>query len=169
MLLRETTLIHNRGFKILIYKVTNKITGKCYIGKTSKLLEERKRRHLSDSKRRNSISYFHKSILKYGIENFEWETIVDNINNSIALKNYEVYYIKLYNTKSPNGYNLTNGGDGCSGVNVSDNAGTDYTLSVSGNVNSSIAGSYIISYTATDSAGNTSVLTRVVNVIEEQK
>lgn len=53
-----------------------------------------------------------------------------------------------------------------SGVNVSDNAGTDYTLSVSGNVNSSIAGSYIISYTATDSAGNTSVLTRVVNVIE---
>lgn len=53
-----------------------------------------------------------------------------------------------------------------SGVNVSDNANTDYTITILGNVNSNIAGSYIITYTASDSAGNTSVLTRIVNVIE---
>ena len=53
-----------------------------------------------------------------------------------------------------------------SGIEVSDNGEDDYTLTVSGNVNIDIPGSYIITYSATDSSGNISVLTRIVNVIE---
>ncbi|MDY0278618.1 MAG: DUF5011 domain-containing protein [Acholeplasma sp.] len=53
-----------------------------------------------------------------------------------------------------------------SGVEVSDNGEDDYTITLSGSVNTAVAGSYTITYSATDSSGNTSVLTRIVNVIE---
>ncbi len=51
------------------------------------------------------------------------------------------------------------------GVDVSDNSGT-YTVTVSGTVNTDVAGSYQITYTAIDAAGNTASVVRFVNVIE---
>lgn len=85
----------------------NKINGKIYIGKTSKLLEERIIAHV----KMNDGTHFHNAIKKYGIENFEWK-IIDNCNG--AKDNIkEKYYIKLYNSTNRNiGYNCTKGGDG---------------------------------------------------------
>ena len=53
--------------KYLIYKHTNKINGKSYIGQTSRSINERLNEHLK------SDSVFGKALRKYGIENFQSE------------------------------------------------------------------------------------------------
>ncbi len=51
------------------------------------------------------------------------------------------------------------------GVSIDDNIENDTIVIVSGNVDTATRGSYIITYTATDSTGNSSTITRIVNVI----
>ena len=53
-----------------IYKVTNKINGKVYIGQSVDI-GRRWRQHMTAE----DDIYFHKAIQKYGVENFEWEVI----------------------------------------------------------------------------------------------
>lgn len=91
--------------KGIIYKVTNKVNGKSYIGQTRYTLEFRWRQHLH---KKDNV-YFHNAIKKYGAENFSVEVLeecdVDKLNSR------EIFYIAKYNTFE-NGYNLTLGGDG---------------------------------------------------------
>ena len=94
---------------MIIYKVTNLITGKCYIGKTSQTLESRKARHLK-SVRRGDSTKFYNSIRKYGIDNFIWE-IIDSTDNMQSLNELETKHI-LENDSFRSGYNMTLGGDG---------------------------------------------------------
>lgn len=95
----------------IIYKVTNMINKKVYIGKTIFTLEKRKNDHIKQSKFK-STSYFHKALNKYNFNNFIWE-ILEETNN---LEDREKYYIKLYNsTNNLLGYNLTLGGEGSKG------------------------------------------------------
>ena len=61
-----------------IYKATNKVNGKVYIGKTSAKLSVRKRQHTSDTYSKNSKTVFHSAIRKHGINNFEWEGKYEN-------------------------------------------------------------------------------------------
>ena len=95
---------------MIIYKVTNLTNNKVYIGKTIKSLTHRKNNHLSDA-RRGGKSLFHRAIRKYGAENFCWE-VMDKVMFSDLLLELEKFYISKYNSKAPNGYNLTDGGDG---------------------------------------------------------
>lgn len=60
----------------LIYKYTNKINGKIYIGQTKQQLEIRHYKHLTQL---NDNTYFHRAIKKYGINNFILEIIEDDI------------------------------------------------------------------------------------------
>lgn len=100
---------------MLIYKATfpNK---KSYIGLTTSCdLEKRKKKHLVESFNKNQKSYnviFHKAIRKYGWKNVKWNIIEDNIPSDFILKEKEKFYIKLFNTIIPFGYNMTSGGDG---------------------------------------------------------
>lgn len=55
---------------MIIYKVTNLINNKIYIGQTRYSLNIRKASHLHQSKN-NSIVYFHRAIKKYKKENFK--------------------------------------------------------------------------------------------------
>jgi predicted GIY-YIG superfamily endonuclease len=55
----------------IVYKATNKINGKIYVGKTYNF-EKRKKEHIYDID--NDIP-FHRALKKYGIDNFEWEII----------------------------------------------------------------------------------------------
>lgn len=95
-----------------IYKVTNRITGKSYIGLTSNELYERKKSHFHYSFVEPDNSYFHKAIRKYGKESFEWEILEDNISDIALLKEREIFNILKHDTYIPNGYNSTKGGDG---------------------------------------------------------
>lgn len=93
-----------------IYKITNIVTNKIYIGKTIKTLTERMSRHFW-SAIKNSPYYLHKSIKKYGKENFIIEEI-EVCNSLEQLNEREIYWIKELNSKIPNGYNMTDGGEG---------------------------------------------------------
>lgn len=93
----------------IIYKVTNIINGKVYIGQTIKPLYIRKNCHMQYSKREGCF-YFHNALKKYGIENFSWE-IIFKTENKFELNGKEKYYIKLYKSNNKNfGYNQTSGG-----------------------------------------------------------
>lgn len=90
----------------IIYKVRNSINGKCYIGKTVKTLEARKKQHYSKFlSGKYESSLFYRSVQKYGWDAFEWE-VVDTPSFDI-LNEREKYYIKLYGD-----LNIACGGDG---------------------------------------------------------
>lgn len=97
---------------IEIYKVTNKINGKLYIGQTSKTLEKRKSAHIRNSFNNNAPDYdcaFHKAIRKHGPEKFIWEIVLvcDTVEESNKV---EAMLIAEYNTCHGVGYNSNEGG-----------------------------------------------------------
>lgn len=97
---------------MLIYKITNKINNKCYIGQTIKTAEQRWKEHQthafgSHENDRKKILY--RAIRKYGIENFTFEVIQDNIQTQEQLDKAEIYWIDYYNSFI-DGYNATFGG-----------------------------------------------------------
>lgn len=98
---------------MIIYKVTNLINGKVYIGKTTKSLEARQRGHHKESKAGRGNSIFHKAIRKYGIESFIWE-ILGQYKTISDLDAAEIEFIRLYES-CDTGYNITSGGGGITG------------------------------------------------------
>lgn len=94
-----------------IYKITNKINGKIYIGKTCRDIQTRWREHKSRANQKEKF-YLHNAIHKYGPENFSIEEI-DKTENIEEINILEQKWINYYNSTDKNkGYNLTNGGDG---------------------------------------------------------
>lgn len=92
-----------------IYKVTNIINNKIYIGKTIRTLKERQQEHLR--KVEKEPTYFHNSIIKYGKENFIWE-IIEECPNEKANEREIFWIAQLETTNRNKGYNLTTGGEG---------------------------------------------------------
>lgn len=97
-----------------IYKITNNINGKIYIGKTIRSPEARWNEHmrnaLSEQDRYNTPLYL--AMRKHGIKNFNFEIIEQNISED-KINEREKYYINYFHTTShENGYNITLGGDG---------------------------------------------------------
>ena len=94
-----------RGF---IYKITNTINGKSYIGQTIQNVKERFYQHCA-TKCSKAVSNMaiHRAIKKYGKSNFTVEVIeeIDSAN----LNDRERYWIRYYDSYN-NGYNSTEGG-----------------------------------------------------------
>jgi group I intron endonuclease len=89
-----------------IYKITNVVTGKSYIGQTTqKDPMKRVKKHLHGG----SGSILSKAVKKYGRDCFQYEFIAEGVDK-FDLDNLERFYIKSLNTVSPNGYNLAPGG-----------------------------------------------------------
>lgn len=95
---------------MIIYKATNRINGKAYVGQTVFSLKNRRDRHVSETLNGKDNNYFHNAIRKYGIKKFDWK-ILQECDTIEELNRLEVHYIKLYDTFN-NGYNLTKGGEG---------------------------------------------------------
>lgn len=96
---------------MIIYKITNKINNKVYIGQTIRSLKRRWFEHCLD----NKIGCFslHRAIQKYGKENFDIQQI-DHAHSRDELDNKEIYWIKYYDSMNPlKGYNLKSGGNTC--------------------------------------------------------
>lgn len=117
-----------------IYKITNDINGKIYIGKTEHIdPDERFKEHLQDYKRRrNEKRPLYDAMNKYGVEHFRFEVIEECKNTS----DREIYWIEFYRTyigyEDCNGYNATLGGDGRSYLNINEENVVDYYLNDSG-------------------------------------
>lgn len=92
----------------VIYVVTNLANGKQYVGLTTTSLEERWERHLNQSRKQASL--IHKAIIEFGEESFALDTL-DRADDIKDLRKKEREWIQKLNTLSPNGYNVTLGGE----------------------------------------------------------
>ena len=93
-----------------IYKITNKINGKIYVGQSIDI-EERWKQHEYKAFNTNSNAYnsaIHQAFRKYGVENFEYQVI--ELCSVEELDEKEIYWIDKLDTLSPNGYNILPGG-----------------------------------------------------------
>lgn len=92
--------------KYLVYKITNIINNKIYIGQTTESLEKRFSRHVGYQSEGNDK--FHRAIKKYGKENFKIE-LVEEVENQIILNEREQFWISELDSIN-NGYNTVNDG-----------------------------------------------------------
>ena len=98
-----------------IYRITNTVNGKIYIGQTRMTVHKRWMSHKSSSKKVDNPLY--RAMRKYGVDKFTVETVFalssktkESLKNSLDF--CETYCIGKYKTLSnQNGYNLTRGGD----------------------------------------------------------
>ena len=99
--------------KGIIYKVTNTVNGKVYIGQTIHELHKRQIKHFSKANEEKPSMYFHKALKKYGKDSFTWD-IIEQCSSKRELDDMEFHYIKQYDSFK-NGYNMTLGGEGTIG------------------------------------------------------
>ena len=88
-----------------LYKITNLLNNKNYIGITNRNPEER----FAEHKKPSSKSFIGKAIQADGVENFSFEVLLTKIKDQ-DISNLECEYIKKYNSLLPNGYNTDLGG-----------------------------------------------------------
>ena len=100
----------------IVYKVTNTINGKSYIGQTTRDFDLYKKEHIrkATSDLRESQRVFYKAIRKYGPENFKWE-ILQEYSSKKELNEGETYYIRYFRTctlyEDCHGYNMSEGAE----------------------------------------------------------
>ena len=104
--------IHIGGIYVIgIYKITNLVNGKSYIGQSVNI-QKRFNAHKSVAFNPNDANYnypLYRAIRKYGLENFSFE-VLEECDIS-ELNNKEIYYISKYNTYGKCGYNQDKGGN----------------------------------------------------------
>ena len=96
-----------------IYKITNLINGKSYIGQSVNI-NKRFIAHKSAAFNTNNKKYnfpLYRAIRKYGIDNFRFDVLEECTESE--LNNKEKYYILEFQTLVPNGYNQDEGGTSC--------------------------------------------------------
>ncbi len=91
----------------IIYKAQNTVTGECYIGATTKSIDERKQDHLQKANSGQGQK-FHDAISTMGVNNFKWEQL-DTASNPNELAEKETKYIYDFKTREE-GYNSDCGG-----------------------------------------------------------
>ena len=92
---------------MIIYCVTNLVNGKQYVGQTIHTVQERWAKHLCKN---SGCVALKGAISKYGKDNFDVR-IIDEAKTQSELDDKERFWIEYLNTLSPNGYNLTSGGN----------------------------------------------------------
>lgn len=113
-LLKENSFNESNSSNLLkrgmyIYKITNLINGKIYIGQTTSCVQKRFDEHAIHGKF-NKMA-IDRAIIKYGKENFKIEIIDDTAKDQDELNLKEEYYIALYDSCNKKiGYNITTGG-----------------------------------------------------------
>ena len=89
----------------IIYRITNKANGKCYVGQTTQGIKTRWYQHCWESGRPANNVYFHKAIRKYGKESFTVELLEETTVD--ILDDRERYWIAKLQPE----YNMTEGGN----------------------------------------------------------
>lgn len=95
----------------VVYLIQNLVNGKKYVGQTIKTVKERFNEHSWE----NTI--ISKAIRKHGKENFRYG-VIKSCASKEEMDYWEKFFIAALKTKSPLGYNLTDGGEGVVGLNV---------------------------------------------------
>jgi group I intron endonuclease len=90
---------------MVIYKITNKINGKCYIGQTLRSSPQ----HRWTDHCRPGKSAIKQAIQEFGKDNFDFEVIAET-SSLEELNQMEMFNIQACRALSPEGYNLHTGG-----------------------------------------------------------
>ena len=114
-----------------IYIITNKVNGKQYIGQTISP-SVRFQHHIRDARNsKKNHRLLARAICKYGAESFEYKIVEENIPlNEVHQR--ERWWIETKHTKKPNGYNLTDGGEGTFGYSHTEEAKQKMSKSAKG-------------------------------------
>lgn len=102
-----------------IYRITNILNNKMYIGYTHRNISKRWYEHIRDSLTRPERSYLHRAMHKHGSENFNLEVLYCSKDLKYTLNVMEPYFIGLYDTFNM-GYNLTLGSEGSIGIKLTE-------------------------------------------------
>jgi group I intron endonuclease len=94
------------------------VNGKAYIGQTMMSLSRRWKEHVCRANG-GSDFFFHRAIRKYGVQSFIIE-LLTRCGTKGEMNRKEQEAIRSANTKTPHGYNLTDGGDGMGGFKHSE-------------------------------------------------
>lgn len=97
-----------------IYKITNLIDGKIYIGKTKYSIDSRYKGHLRQALKNKNLnitsSNLYNAINKYGVDNFTVEQIEECPYENLSER--EIFWIKELDARNPFvGYNICKGGE----------------------------------------------------------
>ena len=104
----------NSLLAMVVYKITALFNDMIYVGKTKRPLKVRINEHC----RQKNSSLIDRAIQKHGIQKFRIE-ILEQCTTIEQLNEREMFWITEFNCKYPNGYNLTDGGDGLTGCSES--------------------------------------------------
>lgn len=113
------TLLYMKTY--YIYKYTNKINNKIYIGQCFNIVQ-RKRSHKSAAlKNSDSCPLFYRAIRKYDYENFDFEIVEGIYTDQKGIDEREIFWIKELNAiDNEIGYNISSGGGGRGNPNNTD-------------------------------------------------
>lgn len=93
----------------IVYKGTNTVNGKIYVGKTELTLIQRVRKHVAVRKHPRQV--VQRAIAKYGAESFMWE-ILEEVPNEMLGTVEKRWIASLNATQKEVGYNRAEGGEG---------------------------------------------------------
>jgi hypothetical protein len=92
----------------IVYKATNTLNGKVYVGQTIQTLSQRQQAH-------RTLTYcrlFHRALMKHGFEAFQWEILAQCPSRESLDKIEEAWIAKLQANHPAHGYNIKSGGYG---------------------------------------------------------
>lgn len=97
---------------MLIYKISNDVNDKVYIGQTTRKLKERIEDYKKETKYKSDSRPIIRAMSKYGFKHFKFEILSDNIETKEEMDKLEIQYIKDYHSLiTENGYNIELGGN----------------------------------------------------------
>lgn len=99
------------GSPFQAYLVTHKVSGKSYVGITARGFKRRWPEHLYAARKRQESCLLSRAIAKYGVESFDMQVVCES-KSWIDLCAVETALIKQFSTRHPDGYNLSDGGEG---------------------------------------------------------
>lgn len=100
--------------KFSVYKLTNTINGKAYVGITKRAIRTRLLEHYKRAFVESSPTALHRAMRKYGRDAWAIE-IVSRAATLAEINALEIAMIEAHGTFGKSGYNLTRGGDGTVG------------------------------------------------------
>lgn len=95
-----------------LYKHTNQINGKVYIGITNDISRRWRNQGIEYKPHSSNTSRFWNAIQKYGWNNFKHEILINNLTSQEACKKEIEYIAKYDSTNRLKGYNIASGGNG---------------------------------------------------------
>ena len=93
---------------MIIYKITNDVNNKIYVGKTNNFIRRYREHFMKTNIKNDPNKALYLAMHKYGFEHFTM-SIIEECEDSIW-EEREQYWINTYNSLTPNGYNMIDGG-----------------------------------------------------------